>query len=126
MTPDEISLIRPADRVPGPPTPGMTRHRAIETGGMWSGYVRTEPGMASGWHHHGEFESSIFVVSGAVRMEYGPGGARALVAGPGDFLFVPRGVVHREINPAGEPADIIVTRSGHGESTVNVEGPDPA
>jgi uncharacterized RmlC-like cupin family protein len=25
--------------------------------------VRTEPGMVSGWHHHGEYETVIYVLS---------------------------------------------------------------
>ncbi len=35
------------------------------------GSVTTEPGMRSGWHHHGDYESHIYVVSGGLRMESG-------------------------------------------------------
>jgi uncharacterized RmlC-like cupin family protein len=45
-------------------------------------------------------------------------------AGPGDFIRVPKGVVHREGNPSAQPADIIVVRAGRGESTYNVAGPE--
>jgi len=48
-----------------------------------------------------------------------------LEAGPGDFFFVPRGAIHRESNPSGVEAEIIVTRSGTGEPVVNVDGPEP-
>jgi uncharacterized RmlC-like cupin family protein len=120
---DPVLLSSPADRTPGPPTPGMERLQAFATDGHWSGSARTEPGMMSGWHHHGEYESVIYVLTGALRMEFGPGGADTVEAGPGDFVFVPRGAVHRESNPTGEVAEIIVFRSGHGESTFNVDGP---
>jgi len=103
----------------------MTREEAIATPGMWSGSARTAPGMVSGWHHHGAFETSIYVLSGAFRMEFGPGGSEILEAGPGDFFFVPRGAIHRESNPSGVEAEIIVTRSGTGEPVVNVDGPEP-
>jgi uncharacterized RmlC-like cupin family protein len=88
-----------------------------------SGFVRTEAGMVSGWHHHGEYESVIYVLTGALRMEFGPDGSQSLEAGPGDFVYVPKGAVHREGNPTSEPADIIVMRSGSGQPTFNLDGP---
>ena len=120
---ERVVVVTPGDRVPGPFTPGMDRQQAVATDGMWSGVVRTEPGMVSAWHHHGDHESVIYVLSGALRMEFGPGGAQTLQAAPGDFVYVPRGAVHREANPSAEPADIVVVRAGRGESTVNVDGP---
>jgi uncharacterized RmlC-like cupin family protein len=123
---DPVLKAGPADRTPGPPTPGMDRQQAFATEGTWSGYVRTEPGMVSGWHHHGEHESVIYVLTGALRMEFGAGGENTLDARPGDFLYVPKGTIHRESNPSAEPADIIVVRAGSGESTFNVDGPPPA
>jgi len=120
---DEVAVARPGDRRPGPATAGMDRQEAFATDGMWSGFVRTEPGTVSGWHHHGEHESVIYVLTGALRMEFGPNGSRTVDAGPGDFVHVPKGAVHRESNPSAEPADIIVTRAGTGQSTFNVDGP---
>jgi uncharacterized RmlC-like cupin family protein len=96
---------------------------AFATDGMWSGFARTEVGMVSGWHHHGEYETTIYVLTGGLRMEFGPDGTTTVEAGPGDFVYVPKGVVHRESNPSGEPADIVVVRAGRGESTINVDGP---
>jgi uncharacterized RmlC-like cupin family protein len=104
----------------------MTREQAIATGGLWAGLVRTEAGMVSGWHHHGEYETSIYILTGALRMESGPGGASIVEAGPGDFLHVPRGAIHREGNPGGTESQIIVVRAGHGAAVINVEGPAPA
>ncbi|HEY7401810.1 MAG TPA: cupin domain-containing protein [Actinomycetota bacterium] len=120
---DRIVVVTPGERRPGPPTPGMQREEAFATDQVWAGLARTDPGMVSGWHHHGDHESVIYVLTGALRMEFGPGGSLMVDAAPGDFIRVPRGAVHREGNPADEPADIIVVRSGTGESTVNVEGP---
>ena len=121
-----VRLIRPADRGAGPSTPGMTREEAIATDGMWSGLVRTEPGMVSAWHHHAAYETSIYVVSGELRMEFGPGGSEAVTAGPGDFLHVAPHAVHRESNPGGRESQIIVVRAGSGEAVINLEGPEPA
>ena len=122
----EVRRIRPSERVEGPATGGMARFQAVTSDRMWAGCAVTEPGMISGWHHHGDFESAIYVLSGALRMEFGAGGTESFEAGPGDFVFVPRGVVHRESNPGAEPSDILVVRAGRGESVVNVEGPASA
>ena len=120
---DEVLVVRPDDRKPGPSTPGMERQQAVATDHMWSGAARTQAGMASGWHHHGEYETTIYVLTGGLRMEFGPAGTATVEAGPGDFVYVPKGVVHRESNPSAEPADIVVVRAGVGESTINVDGP---
>ena len=121
---DRIRVVTPDDRTAGPPTPGMERQQAFAIDGMWAGFVRTDAGMVSGWHHHGEHESVIYVLSGALRMEFGPGGVEVVEARPGDFVRVPKGAVHRESNPSAQPADIIVVRAGHGESIYNLAGPD--
>jgi uncharacterized RmlC-like cupin family protein len=104
----------------------MTREQAIATEGLWAGLVRTEAGMVSGWHHHGEYETSIYVLTGALRMESGPDGGSIVEAGPGDFLHVPRGAIHREANPGETESQIIVVRAGQGAAVINVEGPAPS
>jgi uncharacterized RmlC-like cupin family protein len=104
----------------------MIREEAVATDGMWAGLVRTEPNMASGWHHHGDYETTIYVVSGQLRMEFGAGGRDQEEAGPGDFIHVPRAVIHRESNPLDQEATLIVVRAGSGEPVVNVDGPEPA
>ena len=126
MAEQGIRRIAPNERVDGPVTPGMTRSQAVQTEAMWIGLAQTEPGTVSGWHHHGGHESAIYVVSGMLRMEFGPGGGEAFDAAPGDFVYVGREAVHREGNPSDEPAHIVVVRAGTGESVINVDGPDPA
>ena len=122
---EPVLLVTPAQRTPGPATPGMDRQQAFVTDRTWSGLVHTEPGMVSGWHHHGDYETVIYVLRGALKMESGPSGHATVEAGPRDFVYVPKGVVHRESNPSNERAEIIVVRAGVGESTFNVDGPAP-
>jgi uncharacterized RmlC-like cupin family protein len=120
-----VHVIRAGELRPGQPTAGMTREEAISSGSIWAGLVRTEPGMQSGWHHHGAHETAIYVLSGRMRMESGPDGSEMVEAGPGDFLHVPAGFVHRESNPSREQAVAVIVRSGTGEVVVNVDGPQP-
>jgi len=122
---DPVRLVRPADRVEGERTSGMTREQAIAVDGMWAGLVRTEAQMTTGWHHHADYDTSIYVVDGRLRMEFGPGGSEVVEAGPGDFLHVPKGAIHREGNPADAESHIIVVRAGRGPAVINVDGPAP-
>jgi uncharacterized RmlC-like cupin family protein len=119
-----IYRVTPEKRVEGQPTEGISREQAIQTDGMWSGFVRTESGMVSGWHHHGEYESTIYVLTGSLRMEFGSGGEESFEADPGDFVFVGKRVVHRESNPSMDEATFVVVRAGEGEAVVNVDGPE--
>ena len=124
MPSGRVRVVRQHERSSGAPTAGMIREEAVASDGMWAGLVRTEPSMASGWHHHGDYETAIYVVSGQLRMEFGAEGRDQEEAGPGDFIHVPKSVIHRESNPLDEEATLIVVRAGSGEPVVNVEGPD--
>jgi uncharacterized RmlC-like cupin family protein len=120
---DPARVIRAQDRVPADPTPGLTRERAIEVDGLWAGLVRTAPGTTSSWHHHGEYETSIYVAAGNLLMESGPAGSERITANPGDFVHVPKGAIHRETNPGDRESHLVVVRAGRGEPTTNVDGP---
>ena len=118
--------VTPREWAPTDPTPGMIRERAIEVEGLWAGVVRTAPGATSGWHHHGEYETAVYVAEGRLRMESGPGGTDVVEAAAGDFVHVPKGAVHRESNPGGGESRLVVVRGGEGVPTVNVDGPAAA
>ncbi len=105
------------------PTPGMARQVALHTETMWSGTVDTDGGSTSAWHHHGDHDTTLYIVSGRMRLESGPNGEHVVEAGPGDFLRVPAGAVHRESNPTDESSRAVIVRCGTGTPTVNVDGP---
>lgn len=118
-------VVPAADLTPADPTPGMTRRVAFSTERIWTGTVDTEPGAVSGWHHHGEHDTTLYVVRGQMQMQSGPGGADIVEAGPGDFLHVPPHAIHRESNPGEVVATAVIVRHGDGPPTHNVEGPSP-
>lgn len=107
MDPVRPRAIGPAQRriASGPATPGMVREEAFAADDRWVGVVRTEPGVRSGWHHHGDTDSYFYVLSGAMELEFGPGGHGRLRVSAGDYAHVPRGVIHREGTPPDEPAE---------------------
>lgn len=104
-------------------TAGMLREEAFSPEGLWIGVVRTEPGQLTGWHHHGEWETYAYVLSGSLRLEFGVGGADVEEAGATDFLFIPRLAIHRE-GSGGTGFEAIAIRAGSGPILFNVEGPE--
>jgi uncharacterized RmlC-like cupin family protein len=119
------TLVRAQDRVreAALQTAGVFREQAFVADGAWVGVVTTEPGEMSAWHHHGDHETYAYVVSGFKRIEYGPSGTRSLTAAPGDFIHVPKGLLHREGNPSGDLSRSIAFRVGTGPVTINVDRP---
>src|SRR5205807_7935341 len=103
----------------GQSTPGMARSQAFASQDTWTGTVVTAAGTASGWHHHGEHRSYIYLVRGKARIENADG--ELLIASPGDFVFVRPSEVHREVNPGDEESEAVLFRVGTGPVVVNVE-----
>lgn len=127
MSAERASLIRPNDRrQPAQQTPGMSREEAIAAAGLWVGTVRTEPEMASAWHHHDEHDTYVYVLAGRLRIESGPGGADVVEAGPEDFLHIPAHAIHREVTAGRSAVRAVLFRVGGGQVVVNVDGPAPA
>jgi uncharacterized RmlC-like cupin family protein len=120
-----VRKITPPERTEGEATPGLTREQAIAVDGMWAGVARTEAHAISGWHHHADYDTSIYVISGTLRLESGPAGSMIVDGGPGDFLHVPKGAIHREGNPGDVESQVVVVRAGRGPVVVNVDGPAP-
>jgi uncharacterized RmlC-like cupin family protein len=108
-------------------TPGMRRFEAISgkrTGsrGIWMGRTHVAPGMASGDHHHGRAETGIYVVSGhPVFVFLEDGVERRVETQPGDYIYVPPYVPHREENPSlTEEAVVVIARSTQEGIVVNL------
>jgi uncharacterized RmlC-like cupin family protein len=108
-------------------TPGMQRFAAISghlTGSrhLWMGGNTMGPGQRSGNHHHGKADSGIYVVSGHPRFVFLADDREVHVdAGPGDFVYVPAWVPHREENPsADEEAIVVLARSTPEEIVINL------
>jgi uncharacterized RmlC-like cupin family protein len=122
---EPVRRVRAEELAEADPTPGMRRQLAFAAPGLWAGLVHTDGGAASGWHHHGDHETSLYVVRGRLRVEFGAGGAESVEAGPGEFLHVPAHTVHRERNPDDDTSTAVIARAGNGgPPTVNVDGPD--
>jgi uncharacterized RmlC-like cupin family protein len=108
-------------------TSGMTRREAISgknTGSekVWMGQTHVAPGVNSGDHHHGEAETAIYVLSGHPAFVFAEGGREVrLETEPGDYIFVPPYVPHREENPGDQEAVVIIARSSQDGIVVNLD-----
>ena len=112
-------------------TSGMIRSAAIsgpltESRSLWMGTTVMPPATSSGDHHHGGSETGIYVVSGHpafVFRDPGSSGLTRLEAGPGDFVWVPPHVPHREENTSPDSeAVVVIARSTQEAIVVNVDG----
>jgi uncharacterized RmlC-like cupin family protein len=97
--------------------------------GLYSSVVTTAAGGKTRIHHHGECETSIYIVSGLARYTWGPTGLeQAMDAGAGDFIYIPAGEIHVEENASSTaPLVVVLTRNCPG-SVVHYmdDGPDGA
>jgi uncharacterized RmlC-like cupin family protein len=79
---------------------------------VWVGKAIIQTGAKTGVHDHGPLESVIVVVSEITRMRWGKQIEFEAEAGPGDIIYVPPYVAHKEINPSdSEPIIIVLIRS---------------
>ena len=107
-------------------TNGMTRYEAIagKTVGstkVWMGQTHVAPSTSSGDHHHGETETAIYVVTGNPVFVFAEGDAEVRIeTEPGDYVFVPPFVPHREENPGVEEAVVVIARSSQEGVVVNL------
>jgi len=129
--PGGLRLIRPGDLSGATAqTSGMIRSAAISgelTGAtsLWMGRTELPPGVNSCDHHHGDSETGIYVVAGTpvfVCKDPVSGEVIQLEAAPGDYIWVPPWVPHREENPSpDETAVIVLARSTQEAIVVNVD-----
>jgi uncharacterized RmlC-like cupin family protein len=104
--------------------------RTVGAQSLWMGQTHVPASTASANHHHGASETAIYVVSGRpVFVFLDTDGDEPvethLQTGPGDYVFVPPYVPHREENPdPGSEAVVVISRSTQEAIVVNLEGLD--
>ena len=85
------------------------------------------PSTGSGNHHHGESETGIYVVQGHPEFVFLDGDQETrLTTAPGDYVYVPPWVPHREENPDPDnPAVVVISRSTQEGIVVNLPALTP-
>jgi uncharacterized RmlC-like cupin family protein len=94
------------------------------------GQTHVPASTASANHHHGASETAIYVVSGNptfifLNVDGEEPTETRIETGPGDYVFVPPYVPHREENPDPETeAVVVIARTTQEAIVVNLEGLD--
>ena len=91
---------------------------------LYSSIVSTAPGDRTRIHHHGDCETSIYIVAGIAHYTWGPTGLEhAMDATVGDFVYIPAGEIHVEANAsATEPLVVVLTRNCPDSHVVYLDG----
>jgi uncharacterized RmlC-like cupin family protein len=89
---------------------------------LWMGETHVSPATASGNHHHGESETAIYVRSGHPEFVFHDGVDEVRIStGPGDYVFIPPYLPHREENPDPDTqAEVVIARSTQEAVVINL------
>jgi uncharacterized RmlC-like cupin family protein len=80
--------------------------------GIYTSIVTTAPGGRTEVHHHGDCETSIYILRGRARFYSGEGLRDIVDADEGDFIYVPAHEVHVEANASdAEPLVVLLSRN---------------
>jgi uncharacterized RmlC-like cupin family protein len=119
-----IDVVRKAELQAGQSTPGILRERAFEAEGVLFSRSTVAGGVVSDWHHHGERHLYGFLISGHLRVEFGPAGEEAVDLRPGDFFHIPPRLIHRDVNPSKQRKLLVANiLLGKGPPVINAKGP---
>lgn len=106
---------------------GMARRAAVSgtltgSGALFMGETKMAPGAVSANHHHGPVETAIYVVAGNPVFVYLDEEREVeLRTGPGDYIYVPPFVAHREENPGEGEAVVVLARTSEESVVVNLD-----
>ena len=91
---------------------------------LYTAIVSTAPGDKTRIHHHGDCETSIYILSGAARYTWGATGLEhEMSATAGDVIYIPAGEIHVEENASEtEPLVVVLTRNCPDSHVVYVDG----
>jgi uncharacterized RmlC-like cupin family protein len=129
MSAGRLHLVRGADLTADTAqSAGMRRVAAISgatvgSSAIWMGETRVAPLTVSAPHHHGHSETGIYVVQGNPVFVFLDGQWETrLETAPGDYVFVPPFVPHREENPSpDQEAVVVIARSTQEAIVVNLD-----
>jgi uncharacterized RmlC-like cupin family protein len=124
--------VAPADLDPETAQSGGMRRLAAISGkttgsrALWMGQTHVPPSTASDNHHHGKSETAIYVISGSpvfvfLAEDEDDAHEVRISTAPGDYIYVPPFVPHREENPDPDvEAVVVIARSTQEAIVVNL------
>jgi uncharacterized RmlC-like cupin family protein len=91
---------------------------------LYTAIVSTAPGDRTRIHHHGDCETSIYILAGDARYTWGPTGTEhQMTAASGDVIYIPAGEIHVEENASvREPLVVVLSRNCPDSNVVYLDG----
>ena len=121
----KIEVVHKTGLTEGRSSPGILREKAFEAEGVIFSRSTVGGGVVSAWHHHGKRHLYGFLISGRMRLEFGPKGKEAVELSPGDFFSIPAGLIHRDVNMSKKRRVVLANiLLGGGPAVVDVKAPE--
>lgn len=109
----------------GPSYAGGVSAESVGSTGLWLGRIEIGPGGRTNAHYHEHHETAIHVLDGEAEMWFGDSLQDHMVAGPGDYIYIPAGVSHVAANrSATEPVHAVIARTDPNEQESVVLQPE--
>jgi len=100
----------------GPAYSGGISAESVGATGLWLGRIEIAPGARTKAHFHERHETAIYVLQGQAGMWFGDRLEEHIVAGPGDYIYIPAGVSHVAANLSeSEPVHAVIARTDPNE-----------
>jgi uncharacterized RmlC-like cupin family protein len=101
---------------------GVSAESAAATG-ICMHLLEMPPGASAKPHYHEAHETAIFALEGVAEMRHGPRLEQVMRIEPGDFVYIPPGVLHQPYNPGDAVVRAVIARTdpNEQESVVVVE-----
>ena len=77
-------------------------------------------GSKSKRHYH-PFETAVYVISGHSRAFFGPNDERWVDCVPGDFIYIPAGMIHSTENTGDTPVEYILARAAPEDIAISAD-----
>jgi uncharacterized RmlC-like cupin family protein len=77
-------------------------------------------GSKSKRHYH-PFETAVYVISGKSRAFFGPKDERWVDVSPGDFIYIPAGMIHSTENTGDGPVEYILARAAPEDIAISAD-----
>lgn len=77
-------------------------------------------GSKSKRHYH-PFETAVYVISGQSRAFFGPNDERWVDVSPGDFIYIPAGMIHSTENTGDGPVEYILARAAPEDIAISAD-----
>lgn len=120
-----IKVVRGGELVAAEQTDGITRQMDQVDERVSLALATIGPNVVSGWHHHGDHTSCVYVLNGRLHIDWGPGGREGVDLATGDFYVVAANTIHREGNNGSEDLRLAVFYLGTGPVVVSLDEAEP-